>query len=280
MRRLPFLFLAAALLLAEAAHADSPQRIVSAGGDITEIIYALGAGDRVIAVDSTSNHPSEAVSKEQIGYIRRLAAEGILSLQPDLLIAAHDAGPPAAVEQLRAAGLRVELAPKGNTPEGVLEKVRFVGKAIGLEAEGETLAQRVERDMAKALETAKGYTDTPRVIFVLSERDGAPLVAGAETSADAIIALAGASNAAEGFSGYKPMSQEAIIEAAPDVLLMMSQTVERLGGIDVMLSRPEFALTPAGQERRYVAMDGLLLLGFGPRAPEAVRSLATALRGG
>lgn len=280
MRGLLSLFCAVTLLLVQAAHADNPQRIVSAGGDITEIIYALGAGDRVIAVDSTSNHPSEAASKEQIGYIRRLAAEGVLSLQPDLLIAAHDAGPPAAVEQLRAAGLRVELAPKGDTPEGVLEKVRFVGKALGMAEDAGALAQRIESDMAKAIETANGYTDTPRVIFVLSERDGAPLVAGAETSAAAIIALAGASNAAEGFSGYKPMSQEAIIEAAPDVLLMMSQTVERLGGIDVMLARPEFSLTPAGKERRYVAMDGMLLLGFGPRTPEAIRSLATALRGG
>ncbi|WP_193182988.1 heme/hemin ABC transporter substrate-binding protein [Nisaea sediminum] len=280
MRRLPSLLLAAALLLVQAAHADSPQRIVSAGGDITEIIYALGAGDRVIAVDSTSNHPAEAASKEQIGYIRRLAAEGILSLQPDLLIAAHDAGPPAAVEQLRAAGLRVELAPKGDTPDGVLGKVRFVGKALGMDAEAEALAGRIETDLSKAIETAKSYTDSPRVIFVLSERDGAPLVAGAETSADAIIALAGAANAAEGFSGYKPMSQEAIIEAAPDVLLMMSQTVERLGGIDAMLARPDFSLTPAGKERRYVAMEGMFLLGFGPRAPEAVRSLATALRGG
>ncbi|WP_420406044.1 heme/hemin ABC transporter substrate-binding protein [Nisaea sp.] len=280
MRGLASLCLAAALFFAPGANADNPRRIVSAGGDITEIIYALGAGDRVVAVDSTSNHPAGAASHQQIGYIRRLAAEGILSLQPDLLIAAHDAGPPAAIEQLRAAGLRVELAPKGDTPEGVLEKVRFVGKALDLEAAGEALAARIESDMARAIETANGYTDTPRVIFVLSERDGAPLAAGAGTSADAIISLAGASNAAGGFSGYKPMSQEAIIEAAPDVLLMMSQTVERLGGIDAMLARPEFALTPAGRERRYVAMEGMLLLGFGPRAPEAVRRLATALRGG
>jgi len=280
MSRLASLFLAAALLLAGAAHADSPRRIVSAGGDITEIIYALGAGARVIAVDSTSNHPADAASKEQIGYIRRLAAEGILSLQPDLLIAAHDAGPPEAIGQLRAAGLRIELAPKGDSPEGVLDKIRFVGRALGMQAEGEALARRVADDMARAIDMAKGYSDAPRVIFVLGERGGAPLVAGADTSADAIIALSGASNAAADFSGYKPMSQEAIIQAAPDVLLMMSHTVELLGGIDALLSRPEFALTPAGRERRYVAMDGMLLLGFGPRTPEAVRTLASALRGG
>lgn len=273
------IILAVALLAAAPATADAQQRIVSAGGDITEIIYALGAGERVIAVDSTSLYPAGVSSKEQIGYIRRLAAEGILSLEPDLLIAAHDAGPPAALEQLLAAGLRVELAPRGDSVEGAQEKVRFVGRIIGKGAEAEALAARIGRDFAKVAAFVKEQTGRPRVIFVLSERDGAPLVGGTDTAADAIIELAGGINAASSFSGYKPMSQEAIISAAPDVLLMMSQTVTRMGGADAVLSRPEFSLTPAGKNRRHVDMEGVFMLSFGPRMPEAVNILAGALHG-
>ena len=101
MRFLTAFLLTVSLLASGDVRAAGPQRIVSAGGDITEIIYQLGAGDRVIGLDSTSNFPADAAEKAQIGYIRNLAAEGILSLDPDILIAAHDAGPPPAVEQLR-----------------------------------------------------------------------------------------------------------------------------------------------------------------------------------
>ena len=278
MRFLTAILLTVALLASGGAQAAGPQRIVSAGGDITEIIYQLGAGDRVIGLDSTSNFPADASEKAQIGYIRGLAAEGILSLQPDLLIAAHDAGPPPALEQLRAAGLRVELAPKGDSVAGVQEKIRFVGKVLEMPEEAEALALKLADEMKASLEVANANKERPRVIFVLNTADGAPLVGGTETSADAIIALAGGVNAASGFEGYKPMSQEAIITAAPDVLLMMSQTVNRMGNIDVMLSRPEFQLTPAGKNRRYVAMEGILLFSFGPRLPQAVRELATALQ--
>lgn len=277
MRFLATFLLTLSLLASGDVSAAEPQRIVSAGGDITEIIYQLGAGDRVIAVDSTSTYPAEAAGKEQIGYIRRLAAEGILSLQPDLLIAAHDAGPPPAIEQVKAAGLRVELAPKGDSLAGVQGKIRFVGDVLAMPEAAGTLVEQLETHMLGALEIARSVPENTRVIFVLNTRDGAPLVAGTGTAADAIIGLSGGVNAVTDFEGYKPMSQEAIISAAPDVLLMMSQTLDRIGGIDVMLARPEFSLTPAGRNRRFIAMDGVLMLTFGPRLPEAVRELATAL---
>ena len=268
-----------ALLLGSGeAYAKGPQRIVSAGGDITEIINALGAGDRVVGVDSTSNFPPEMAEKEQIGYIRNLAAEGILSLQPDILIAAHDAGPPSVVAQLRAAGLKVELAPQGDSVAGVQEKIRFVGNILEMPEKAAVLAQKLEEQMAASVEIANANKERPRVIFVLNIADGAPLVGGRGTSAGSVIALAGGVNAADGFEGYKPMSQEAIITAEPDILLMMSQTVDRLGSVDVILSRPEFQLTSAGENRRYVAMEGVLLFGFGPRLPQAVRDLAMALQ--
>lgn len=271
------ILIALAISFTSTAYSGDAQRIISAGGDITEIIFTLKAGDRVIAVDSTSNYPPETKNKKQIGYIRRLSAEGMLSLGPDQFLAAHDAGPPAAIEQMRSAGVRVVLVPKGDSVRGVVDKIRFVGASLGLDGMAEQLARKVEADLEAAIAAAKIHSEKPRVMFVLSLRDGSPLVSGTNTSADVIIRLSGGINAANAFSGYKPMSREAVIGAAPDVLLMMSQMIERLGGIDTILKRPEFAVTPAGRNRRYVKMEGMLLLGFGPRTPLAIRRLASAL---
>jgi iron complex transport system substrate-binding protein len=118
------------------------------------------------------------------------------------------------------------------------------------------------------------------VLFLLSIGDGAPLAAGLGTSAAGIIALAGGENAIDGFEGYKPLTPEAAATAAPDVLLVTTRTLEALGGPQAVLARPEIAATKAGRDGRLVALDGLLLLGFGPRTPEAIRALASALHPG
>lgn len=263
-----------------AAEACQPaERVVFAGGDLTEIAYALGAESRIVGVDSTSIHPASATGKAQIGYVRNLSAEGVLSLAPDLVIAAYDAGPPAALTQIEAAGLKVVLAPEGHSAAGVPEKVRFVGGALCLAERAATLADQVAADLKAATDSVAAQPTRPKVLFVLAYQEEAPLVGGAETSADAIIRLAGGVNAASGFSGYKIMSREAIIEAAPDYLLMMASTAGRLGGIGTVLQRPEIALTPAGHAGRGITMDGMTLLGFGIRTPEAVSELGEALHG-
>lgn len=117
----------------------------------------------------------------------------------------------------------------------------------------------------------------PSVLFLLSIGGGAPLAAGRGTSAAEIITLAGGRNAVQAFEGFKPLSAEAAIAAAPDVLLVTDRSLAALGGRESLLARPELALTPAGRARRVVAMDGLLLLGFGPRTPDAALRLASAL---
>ncbi|MEL6480887.1 MAG: ABC transporter substrate-binding protein [Pseudomonadota bacterium] len=269
---------AAFLFIGEASSEPTAERIVVAGGDLTEIVFALGLGDRVVGVDQTSTWPPEATSRSQIGYVRRVSPEGILSLAPDLVLVAHDAGPDIAFEQLEAAGVRVARAPEAETAAQIAEKIAFVGSSLGRAAEAEQMA----RQMSEALNEIRAKVATlegrpPRVLFILSFQSGAPLIGGTETTADRMITLAGGENAGASVSGYKPMSREAIIAAAPDIVLMMSQHAERFGGIETILARPEIALTPAGQAGRAVAMDGMLLLGFGPRTPEAIAELARAL---
>jgi iron complex transport system substrate-binding protein len=268
----------AALGVAGPAPAQSEQpRIVSVGGDVTEIVVALDAGDRLVAVDSTSQYPSAVEELPDVGYLRRLAAEPILSLQPTQVLAAEDAGPPQALAQLRDAGVEVTSIPDTPTPEGVVEKVRRVAAALGLEPRGRALAGRLERRFAALSERLSQVSDRPRVMLLLSVGRGTPMTAGTDTAADGIIRLSGGVNAVQGLSGYKPLSQEAMVEAAPDVVLVTHRTLEQLGGEAALLDRPALAATPAGWAGRVVAMDGLLLLGFGPRTPTAIAELAQAL---
>jgi iron complex transport system substrate-binding protein len=116
----------------------------------------------------------------------------------------------------------------------------------------------------------------PRALFILSLQNGRPMVGGRGTAADAIIRLAGGANAAEAIDGYKPMTDEGVIAAAPDVILKMNNG-NMVGDQDDIFSLPAFAATPAAARRALIGMDGLYLLGFGPRTPDAVRDLMAAL---
>lgn len=266
---------ALALLAAPAAAAE---RVVIAGGDLAEIAFALGAGERVVGVDSTATWPPEATALPQIGYLRRLSAEGVLSLAPDLLILAPDAGPDVALKQIEAAGAAILKGPEAPGAAGIAEKIRFVGGALGRETEAEALAAVTEAGLAAVAEKVARLPERPRVLFILHLQGAAPLVGGAGTSADEIIRLAGAENAAADVEGFRPMGREGMIAAAPDVILMMESRAEAAGGLDAVLASPDIAATPAGRAGRAVAMDGMKLLGFGPRTPEAIAELARLLQ--
>jgi iron complex transport system substrate-binding protein len=271
----PLLLLLA--ILSGAAAAEPPQRVVSVGGSLTEIVYALGQEGRLVAVDSTSSYPPAAGDLPDVGYMRQLAAEPILALAPDLLLLVEDAGPPATIDQLRAAGVRIETVPDEPSLAGVREKVTRVADALGVPREGGKLLAEIEAAQQAVAERLAEIGERPRVLFLLSVGSGAPLASGLETSAAGIVELAGGANALEGFTGYKPLSPEAAVAAQPDVVLVTESTLERLGGAAAVLARPELAATPAAAASRIVAMDALLLLGFGPRTPQAVALLAEAL---
>lgn len=254
-------------------------RIVVAGGVITEVIYALGRQDRIVGVDSTSLFPAEALrQKANIGYVRALSAEGVLSLKPTLVLLIDGAGPPDAMALLAESGVRIARIADGQTPEGVAEKIAAIGAAIGAAEPAARLAARTAESF-RELDGLRGRLKAKRrVLFVLSLQNGRALVGGRNSSADAIIALAGAENAAAAVEGYKPMTDEAVIAAAPDMILMMSN-----GGsnhrttAEELFALPAFSQTPAAATGRLVHMDGLYLLGFGPRTPLAARDLMAAI---
>jgi len=271
------LFAGGAAGLTTLVRAQAGGRVLVLGGDLAEIVFALGAGGRVIAADDTALWPPEAAELPKVGYLRRLSAEGILSLTPDLVLASPDAGPPVVMDQLRAAGLEIRVGPEGEGFDLVPAKIAFVGAALGLEGAASALAGTVEAEMAAVEAALAGLTDRPSVLFLISVTNGAPLAAGSGTAAEAIIELAHGRNAVSGFEGYKPLSAEAALGFAPETVLMPDHAAEAAGGAEKAIAAAGLGATPAGQHGRIVVMDGLKLLGFGPRTPAAVAELARAL---
>lgn len=254
-------------------------RLVSVGGSLTEIVYALGEEERLIARDSTSLHPPAALELPDVGYMRALSPEGVLSVEPTLIVALEGSGPPEAVEVLERASVPFVTVPERFDREGILEKIRIVGEVLGVEERAAELAAHVAADLTAAEAVTADIDERRKVLFVLSVQGGRLLASGFGTAADGIIAMAGGVNAVDGYRGYKQLTDEAVIEAAPDVILMMEQG----GGTEALAGRlfdnAVLASTPAGLSRNLIVMDGAFLLGFGPRTAQAVRDLAQAFYG-
>lgn len=268
---------AAVWLAALPVGAEPPTRVVALGGAVTEIVVALGAQDLLVGRDTTSTYPPSVTALPDVGYVRALSPEGVMGLAPDLILAEAGAGPVEAVSVLKAAGIPYVALPEGLSAEGVVQKIETVGRALEREDRAAELAAGFRAQMAQAADEAAAVATPKRVLFVLSLQGGRVMAAGQGTSAEAIIGLAGGVSAAQGFSGFKPMTDEAILAAQPDVLLMMDREGDMAVTQAEVLAQPALASTPAAQQGAIVRMDGMLLLGFGPRTPQAVQALHRAL---
>ena len=267
------------LALTAPAMADDTSRLITLGGSVTEIAVALGVEGRLVARDTTSNFPDSIQSLPDVGYIRALSPENILALDPALIVAEGDAGPPEAVEVLTAAGIPFVLVPEATDPQGIIAKITAVAEALGQPEKGAELAAKVQAGLDAATARAAAVAKPKRVLFILSLQGGRVMAGGEGTEAEGIIRLAGGINAATGFQGYKPMTDEAVLTAQPDVILMMDREGElSISDADV-LAQPALSQTPAAGAAAILRMDGMLLLGFGPRTPEAALALHDALYG-
>ncbi|MEM8813919.1 MAG: ABC transporter substrate-binding protein [Pseudomonadota bacterium] len=265
----------------KAAGTDA-NRVLAIGGSVTEIVYALGEGGRLIARDTTSTYPEDAKALPNVGYMRALSPEGVLSVNPDLILAEEGMGPPETVAVLTQARIPLVTVPDDHTRQGIVNKVLTVGRALGVEAKAEALAAEIETEMLDAEQrTRKRPAEArKRVLFVLSASGGRILASGTDTAAAGMIDLAGGINAVTEFDGYKPLTDEALAAAAPDVILMMDRGGDHSAADETLFELPAIATTPAGVTRSVVRMNGLYLLGFGPRTARAIDDLSAALYGG
>lgn len=251
-------------------------KIISIGGALTEIVYALGAEKQLIARDTTSNYPEEAKQLPDVGYMRNLSPEGILSLGPEAILLDQASGPASTIEILENAAVPMVEVPEHFTREGISEKIAKIGHALHKESEAQALINKVEGEFAENDKLLAKVKEKKRILFALSVQNGRLMAAGKHTAADGIIQLSGAINAVEGYNGYKLLTDEAIISAAPDLILMMGHA--GIGATtDDVYDIPAIKSTPAYKNRAVKQMDGLYLLGFGPRTPLAVREVITTL---
>lgn len=268
-----FITFAALSQFTQADQTINPQRVVVSGGSITETIYALEQQQRIVGVDSTSVFPSQAKEKPQIGYVRKISVEGILSLNPDLVLGESDTGPKKVVDQLKQTGINLVLLDENDNLQGIENKIKKIAQLLKVSHKGDVLAQSLKVDRDALAYVLQQVTTKPRVLFVLSVRSSQPIVAGAATSADELISAAGGINiAAKTISNWKPISTEAALELNPDVIVTMGRH-----GDDPLIKLeklPHFKLSNAVKNNQVHSFDGSYLLGMGPRTPQAVVELA------
>lgn len=240
--------------------------IISIDGALTEIVYALGAQDRLLAVDTTSRYPQAATELPQVGYMRQLSAEGILSLHPELVIASKEAGPEMVFEQLTAAGIKVVRIDAPSSLEGVLLKVKQVAEVLGLENNGAILTEKIQSETEAVLSDIAGEK-SPSTLFLLGASNRGLMAAGQGTKAQALMDMLNVQNAFS-HQGYKPVSAEGALMAAPEIVL-----VGHTGPADTDSVKQTLAMTPASNNNQIHAVDVGLALGFGPRIAEALAML-------
>ncbi len=257
-------------------------RIVALNGDVNEILYALGLGDNIVANDITGYYPAESLKKPKIGYQRQLSAEGILSFKPTLIIGNEDAGPKSTITQLRAAGATVVIIPAGESVYDSAKKIRVVGQAVGLTKAGDALADKTYAAIKAVQKKWEKTTNRwePRAVFLYLRGPRTLLLGGSGTRAAAMFEAAGVTDGAA-FSadvqGYVPLTSEALVLSKPDVIVVLTEGLKSVGGIEGVLKIPGVSLTPAGQNKRIVDFDDLELLELGPRTPKALEGLIAAL---
>ncbi|MGC8120761.1 heme/hemin ABC transporter substrate-binding protein [Marinobacter sp. VGCF2001] len=265
--------LLAVTMLWPGASAAADTRLVTADGAITEIVYRLGLGSLLVAVDTTSGYPEATAALPKVGYLRALPFEGVLALQPDMLITSEQAAPQKNLERLRKAGVQVEILPSAWSSEASLRRVQAVGGLLGKEAEARALVADLQAriDTLHRSAGARGYR--PKVLFVLAAGNHAVMLAGKNTAAEALLDEVSADIAFADLEGYKPASREAILASQPDAIVV-AESVPGQFNVD---NWPELQMLDAWTSGHRLMADSMLLLGFGPRLVDAMAAVNKVL---
>lgn len=255
-------------------------RIVPLSGDVAEIIYDLGLASHVVGVDVSATYPVGVwTTLPKIGFERNLAAEGILALNPTVVIGKTTAGPPAVIDQIRAAGIPVVIIDDPQTLGAPAAKIREVAAALGVPEAGEALATKTQASIDAAIAYAASATSPKPTVLFLYIRTGVQLIGGTGSVADSVIEAAGGIDGGgkAGVQGFMPVSAELIVAAAPDFIIVPASGLASIGGMNGLLQLPGVADTPAAKNGHIIAIDDEVLLGLTPRTAETIRDLAAIL---
>lgn len=251
-------------------------KIVSLNGSVSEVLVELGLENNIVGVDVASTYPASLAEKPRVGHSRQIAAEGVLALAPDIVIATTNDLNPEVAEQIRNAGVRIYLFDHDYSVEGTKRLIQSLADSLDRKQEAEATLMRLEKDLQQA-KPAKQDAAKPKVLFIYARGTGTMMVAGKDTQVDQMISLAGGENAITDFSDFKPLTAEALVAANPDVILMFDTGLSSLGGVDQLLEVQGVKQTKAGKNRKIVEMDGQLLTGFSPRLGKAIQELSSKI---
>ncbi len=247
-------------------------RIVTLTGDLTEIVFELGLGAQVVAIDVTTTFPAEAIDLPVIGFAQQLAAEPVLAFSPTLVIGDMTIGPPEAIQQIRDAGIPVMLIANPMTLDDISAKIVLVADILDVADEGAALAESVQADIDAAVALAAGAEDQPTIAYIYVRGPQTILLFGQGMPTQAMIEGANAVDAgvaAEVF-GAVPLTPEALVAAAPDLIVVPEAGLAALGGLEALAAIPGVAETPAGQAGAFLAYDEAYFFNFGPRVGQAL----------
>ncbi|MGW3293702.1 heme/hemin ABC transporter substrate-binding protein [Streptomyces xiamenensis] len=259
---------------------DSAERIIPLSGSIAEIVYTLGLGERVVGRDVTATF-EEAADLPVVTRGHEVSAESVLSLHPDVVLIESTTGPAEAIDQIRGAGVPVVVFEAGRELDDVATRITAVAGALGVPEAGELLNDRTGQRIAAVRADLPSGGDRPRVAFLyLRGTASVYLIGGAESGASSLIEAAGGIDAGKE-SGltkdFTPITSEALVTAAPDVILVMTKGLDSVGGVDGLLEIPGIAETPAGADRRIADIQDGVLLNYGPRTDEVLADLTAQI---
>ena len=247
--------------------ATDDSRVVIAGGSITEIFYLLEIQDQIVAVDITSNFPEGAKIFPSIGYVRMLSAEGLLSMNPSIILGENDMGPQNVIEQVNQTGVELQIIPEEKSLEGIIDKIRCVAGIMDVSFYAEELINEKYRDVVLQIEENKRIVSEKKIsaMVIYSMQGTSPIVSGSGESGDAFLKLTGAQNAFASFEGWKPASAESIIANNPDYIIVTNRLLKRFSNLEELRNHPSLSQTKAAKKNQIIAKDGMAMMGFGPR---------------
>ncbi|MBX2956217.1 MAG: ABC transporter substrate-binding protein [Cyclobacteriaceae bacterium] len=252
---------------------SAQKRIITAGSSSTEYVCALGHCDNIVAVDRTSVFPEKMQSLPSIGYRTGINAEGILSLQPDLVIFEEEYVKTEVIDQVRSTGIRTVVVKHNDKSfEDTKARIRLIAAALNKKKEGEDLIKKIEADFASLKKKVEATKSRPTVLCVYARGTGSMQVAGGNTSFG-LLPLAGTVNAISDIEGYKPLNAESLIQINPDYILFFTSGLESIGGFEGALKVTGIQQTTAGKKKQIIQMDGVLLTNWGPRVAQAAEEL-------
>lgn len=243
------------------------QRIVTLNGAITEMVFALGHQDKIVATDVTSTYPTSLKVKD-LGHVRSLSIESVMALKPTLILATEKDMSPDLAAKLKASGVKTHIFKQEFSIQGTKNLLKDVASVLG-EKNFTALQTKIDTQLKKV----KPISAKPKVLFVYARGAGTLMVAGKNTPVEKMIELAGGQNAVSGFDDFKPLTPEALLSNNPDYILFFDSGLQSLGGVEGALKIEGLSKTKAGKNKNIIAMDGALLSGFGPRVGEGVLEL-------